>query len=104
MKSTSLNSLKTTPPLAVREVEEETGITGIELGEHIGNTYHIFKTLKSGNYFLKKTYWFKMKALKQPVKVQKEEDIDEALWLSIPTFIKKCKPIYNNILDIIGKV
>ncbi|MBK8843608.1 MAG: NUDIX domain-containing protein [Saprospiraceae bacterium] len=39
---------------AVREVEEETGITGIELGEHIGNTYHIFKTLKSGNYFLKK--------------------------------------------------
>ncbi|MBK8843607.1 MAG: hypothetical protein IPL69_13615 [Saprospiraceae bacterium] len=45
-----------------------------------------------------------MKALKQPVKVQKEEDIDEALWLSIPTFIKKCKPIYNNILDIIGKV
>jgi 8-oxo-dGTP pyrophosphatase MutT (NUDIX family) len=89
---------------AVREVEEETGITGIELGEHIGNTYHIFKTLKSGSYFLKKTYWFKMKALKQPVKVQKEEDIDEALWLSIPTFIKKCKPIYNNILDIIGKV
>ena len=61
---------------AVREVEEETGITGIELGEHIGNTYHIFKTLKSGNYFLKKTYWLKMKALKQPVKVQKEEDID----------------------------
>ena len=48
--------------------------------------------------------WFKMKAQKQAVKVQKEEDIDEALWLSIPTFIKKCKPIYNNILDILGKV
>ncbi len=86
---------------SVREVEEETGISGIELGPHIGNTYHIFKTVKNGNYFLKKTYWYKMKAQKQQLKAQKEEDIDEALWLSIPTFIKKCKPIYNNILDIL---
>jgi len=89
---------------AVREVEEETGIRNIHLENHIGNTYHIFKTQRSGNYFLKKTYWYKMNTLKQGVKVQKEEDIDEALWLTLSTFKRECKPIYNNILDILEKV
>lgn len=86
---------------SVREVEEETGITAIELGPHIGNTYHIFRTVKNGNYFLKKTYWYKMTTHKQQLKAQKEEGIDEALWLSVPTFLEKCKPVYNNILDIL---
>ena len=89
---------------AVREVEEETGIKNIQLLQYIDDTYHLFKTQKNGNYFLKKTYWYKMQANKQPIKVQKEEDIDEATWLTISTFLKECRPIFNNIVDILGKV
>lgn len=88
---------------AVREVEEETGIKNITLKDYVDDTYHLFKTQKNGNYFLKKTYWYRMKTNKQPVKVQKEEDIDEAVWLTVPTFLKECRPIFNNIKDILKK-
>lgn len=89
---------------AIREVEEETGIKGLTLHTHVGNTYHIFRTQKNSNYYLKKTYWYRMSTQKQAIKVQKEEDIDEAVWLAVPTFLKECKPIYNNIQDILKKV
>ncbi|MCO6462123.1 MAG: NUDIX domain-containing protein [Saprospiraceae bacterium] len=89
---------------SIREVEEETGISGLQLGRYLGDTYHLFKTQRNGNYFLKKTYWYKMTTHKQQIKVQKEEDIDDAVWLPIPTFLKECKPTFNNILDILKRV
>jgi 8-oxo-dGTP pyrophosphatase MutT (NUDIX family) len=89
---------------AIREVEEETGISGLKLISEIGETFHLFKTQKNGNYYLKKTNWFKMKTHKQPVKVQREEDIDDGVWLPIPTFLRECKPVFNNIVDILQRV
>lgn len=48
---------------AVREVEEETGIKNIQLLQYIDDTYHLFKTQKNGNYFLKKPTGTKCKPI-----------------------------------------
>jgi len=42
-----------------------------------------------------------MKATEQKLKPQKSEDIDKAVWMSIPKFLEKCKPVYRNILDVL---
>ena len=90
-----------TETAAVREMAEETGIRDIELGGFVGKTYHIFRTARNSNRYLKTTSWYDMKAKKQTPKVQKEEDIEEALWITPQLFLSKCKPVYSNITDIV---
>lgn len=85
---------------AVREVEEETGLTQIKLGPLLGETYHTYRT-KSGKRILKRTYWFRMNAPKQPLVPQAEEDIEEAIWQDPHTFLATSPVIYNSILEVI---
>lgn len=92
---------ETTEVAAVREVIEETGIKRVSITQHIDCTYHIFRTAKNGYRFLKTTDWFAMSTQKQKPVIQREEDIEEALWMTPELFLEKCKPIYNNIRDII---
>jgi 8-oxo-dGTP pyrophosphatase MutT (NUDIX family) len=65
---------------AVREVEEECNVFGLELRHLIDITYHFYKT-KSG-WKIKKAYWYKMdcKDYKQAAP-QKEEGIEEIKWV-----------------------
>jgi len=65
---------------AIREVEEECHVFGLELGKHVTTTYHFFKT-KSG-WKIKKSVWFKMKSrdYKQAAP-QKEEGIEKIKWI-----------------------
>jgi ADP-ribose pyrophosphatase YjhB (NUDIX family) len=65
---------------AIREVEEECNVFGLELGRLLDITYHFYKT-KSG-WKIKKAYWFKMdcKDSKQ-ASPQKEEGIEEIKWV-----------------------
>ena len=66
---------------AIREVMEETGLSKVELGEKIKDTYHIYA--RDGKQFLKTTHWFKMKADKAlALKPQAEENIVEAKWIA----------------------
>src|SRR5690625_5071005 len=56
---------------AIREVEEETGVKDLELGEFITKTYHVFKRNKK--WKLKVTYWYEMHSDYQgKLKPQKE--------------------------------
>lgn len=65
---------------AIREVEEETGVSGLAVTAKLSSTYHIYKFNKT--FVLKKTYWFSM-FTKDCGKLipQQEEDITEAVWL-----------------------
>lgn len=92
---------ETTEVAAVREVMEETGIKRVSITQHIDSTYHIFRTAKNGYRYLKTTDWFAMSTQKQKLIIQREEDIEEALWITPELFLEKCKPSYNNIRDII---
>ncbi len=83
---------------AIREVEEETGITGITVEEKIGKTYHVFRDRKQRRV-LKISHWFLMYAKQQALTPQTEEDIELAEWTPLDRFLEM-RPIYPNILDI----
>ncbi len=65
---------------AVREVEEECGISDLQLKDFINSTYHIY-TERDGKKILKTTYWFHMLYNgKETPKPQIEEGINEVSW------------------------
>ena len=85
---------------AVREVEEETGLKNIALGPLLTETYHTYRT-KKGNRILKRTYWFRMDAPNQELIPQTEEDIEQAIWQDLHTFLPTSPVIYKSILEVL---
>lgn len=66
---------------ALREVIEETSVTGLTVIRQLISTFHIFTTRK-GRIALKETLWFEMKADSESTLIpQLEEDITEVLWV-----------------------
>ena len=73
---------------ALREVEEETGLLGLRLGDLICITHHTYQVF--GEKVLKHTYWYRMyDDSGRELLPQTEEDITGARWIE-----KKCLPEY----------
>lgn len=88
---------------AVREVEEETGLSIAEQGELILKTYHIYDLY--GGWHLKQTSWYAMKdSGKTAFKVQEEEGITDAEWCDDATFIDRLKNSYSMMALLCNKV
>ncbi|OCA79609.1 NUDIX hydrolase [Chryseobacterium contaminans] len=65
---------------AVREIEEETGLSDVELVQFINTTYHIYIE-RNGEKILKCTHWFEMNFDGEDTsKPQIEEGITEVAW------------------------
>ncbi len=81
---------------AIREVEEETGISKLQITNALTNTYHIFK--QNNEYKLKITYWFKMqtKDTKFPTP-QTNEGIEKAEWINKKDINEYLKLSYQNV-------
>jgi 8-oxo-dGTP pyrophosphatase MutT (NUDIX family) len=69
---------------AIREVEEECGISGLRINGLNSVTWHIYEhPRKPGKWILKQTYWFDMfYSGSQKLIPQINEDIIEAKWFS----------------------
>lgn len=67
------------PEAAVREVEEETGLQNITLGEPLPSTFHTYEL--RGEQILKETHWYRMSAQRQSLTPQTIEDISQAVWV-----------------------
>lgn len=83
---------------ALREVEEETGLSQLILEEFLNNTFHIY-TERNGTKILKTTYWFRMQYVgnKTP-KPQIEEGISEVSWKSKDEIVQQVFPMtFQNI-------
>ncbi|SDH96520.1 NUDIX hydrolase [Myroides phaeus] len=81
---------------AVREVEEETGVNGLEIVRKLPKTYHIFK--RNGKYKLKITTWYEMKTDFEGTPVgQLEEGIEKAVWLNKEQIREAMNNSYENI-------
>ncbi len=66
---------------AVREVEEETGVKNITLGDKICHTTHIYKM--KGRWEIKQTHWYKMhSSYSATLTPQREEGIERVAWCS----------------------
>ncbi len=85
---------------AVREVEEECGITINSSGDKICKTYHIYEVNEQP--VMKKTVWYWMRADNQPeLTPQLEEGITEARWLAPGDFMLVRENTYPLIKDVI---
>ncbi|MGC6429980.1 MAG: NUDIX hydrolase [Jejuia sp.] len=81
---------------AIREVEEETGVTGLKIVKPLETTYHIFK--RRGRYRIKITYWFEMKTkFDGKLYPQEKEGISKVKWLGKKKIKKALQNSYANI-------
>ncbi len=97
-----LDEGETIEECATREVEEETGLQNIQLGDLVGITHHFYK--ENGKDIEKETHWFEMKVSgDQKLTPQLEEDILELRWVSKDELQDYLTYTFDNIVDIIGK-
>lgn len=81
---------------ALREVEEETGVSNLVITDKLQKTYHIFK--RNGRYKLKITQWFEMRTDFDGIpKGQLEEGIEKVEWLNPEQIREALKNSYENI-------
>ena len=83
---------------AVREVEEECRISGLEITGPAVKTFHCYQ-IKTG-FALKTTFWYpKFTSYDKKLKPQKEEGITDVYWASPKKLAKKMAktPVYNSL-------
>lgn len=83
----------------MREVEEECGVTGLEVLKCLDTTFHMYER---NGLVLKKTFWYVMKThADQDLIAQEEEGIDLVAWKTkkdIKHMIKNSFPIVKHLL------
>jgi len=81
---------------AIREVEEECGITNLQIIKPLETTYHIY--IEKGNIILKTTYWFLMYSdYAGELTPQLEEGIEVVIFKSESAIVEALKNTYENI-------
>lgn len=99
---------KETPELAaVREVEEECGLSGLQVINQLESTFHIYRSPYlpyPNNLVLKETKWFLMNYSGNEIPVpQVEEDIQEVVWFSIADLDRVYSNTYSSLIDFLKK-
>jgi 8-oxo-dGTP pyrophosphatase MutT (NUDIX family) len=86
---------------ALREVEEETGVTNLTIKKKAGETYHTYDQF--GKHFLKITHWFYMICpAVQKLVPQTEENITEIKWVATKDIKDPIANTYPSIKDILS--
>ncbi len=88
---------------AVREVEEECGITGVVIDKPLTITYHTYTMF--GKKWLKETHWYKMYyGSNEALVPQTEEEIENAVWLDQSDLYGFKSNTYCSILEVLEEV
>ncbi len=86
---------------ALREVAEETGLTGVELKQFLLTTYHTY--IENGKHILKESYWYKMISnSKKKLVPQTEEDIQELRWVKSENMKEVLNNTYPSVREVLG--
>ena len=87
---------------AIREVEEECGVTGLHITQKLLDTYHTYEL--KGEKILKRTYWFAMKTnFKGNLVPQIEEGVTEVVWVDKKDIAEKLENSFANINELLQK-
>ena len=86
---------------AVREIEEECGLVGPKIIEHLVNTWHTYEF--KGKKVLKKTFWFHLESneMNENLVPQLEESITEVKYFEQKEFKTILSNTYDSIKDVI---
>ena len=87
---------------AVREVQEECGISDLTLKNFISTTYHIYE--EKGKQILKVSHWYAMHSETEEFIPQLEEDITKVEWKDSKGIKKAIENTYPNIKLLIKSV
>ncbi|MES2799986.1 MAG: NUDIX domain-containing protein [Bacteroidota bacterium] len=86
---------------AIREVEEECGLSNVQITDFIKVTFHVYEM--NGKKILKKTYWFNLSVPEnQILKPQIEEGISEVKWIKKAHLQQVHKNTFLTIRDILA--
>jgi len=90
---------------ALREVEEECGISSLSILKNLPTTWHIYQSPYPGSlgkWILKETIWYEMyHETIEDLKPQTEEGITEARWIRTTGFDQILRNTYPNLEQII---
>ena len=87
---------------AVREVQEETGLSNVRLGALVDTTIHQYE--ENGELITKKTAWYHMTASSADQLVpQTDEQIEDIRWVKKDELVPYLQNTYPNIIYIIQK-
>lgn len=93
---------------AVREVEEETGLRNVILGDLITKTYHEYFDKWIEEDVIKETWWYEMKVTDSPTLIpQVEEDIEKVVWANekeVAVFLKNSYPTIVDLVETFYKI
>jgi 8-oxo-dGTP pyrophosphatase MutT (NUDIX family) len=85
---------------AIRECEEECGISQLKIIKQLPETYHFYKI--KGKLVLKKTYWYEMSTVAgQKLKPQKAEGITQIKWFKKTDLAKPLKNTFPSVQDVL---
>lgn len=88
---------------AVREVEEECGISNPEIEKELAPTFHTYKL--GDKKILKKTYWYRMNYKgEENLTPQTEEDIEEAVWMKFADKNRFKSNTYDTLKDLLMEI
>ena len=99
---------KETPELAaIREVEEECGLSGLQIIKQLDSTFHIYRSPYLSfpkDLVLKETKWFLMSYSGSETPVpQTEENIEEVVWFSPTDLDQVYSNTYSSLIDFLEK-
>jgi 8-oxo-dGTP pyrophosphatase MutT (NUDIX family) len=95
-----LDDGETLEQCAVREVEEETGLTNISLLSPLLTTYHTYH--EGSKFVLKESYWYNMKVSgQQNLQPQIEEDILETKWVTTKEAEQLFPECFPSVIDVL---
>ncbi|MFT4902653.1 MAG: 8-oxo-dGTP pyrophosphatase MutT (NUDIX family) [Thalassomonas sp.] len=85
---------------AIREVEEECGISGLSIINALKDTYHTYEI--NGKKILKRTFWFAMNSnYKGNLIPQTEEGITKVIWVDKQDIAEKLENSFRNINELL---
>ena len=84
---------------AIREVEEECGVSGLIITQQLQKTYHTYEI--NGKKTLKCTYWFEMNSsFKGNLVPQTKEGITAVVWVDEQDIAEKLENSFGNIIEL----
>ncbi len=85
---------------AVREIEEETGVKGLQILQPLQVTYHTYH--EGDKHVLKESHWFLMTiGERSSLRPQTEEDIENCEWVRIEELSHYMNNMHASIIDVI---
>lgn len=95
-----MDESESTSQTALREVAEECGLKNLKIISALPNTYHHYSEKEKN--VLKRTHWFLMSTDETEVGVEKEEDIEDFIWLEKEKILSHIsKNTFPNILELV---